>query len=225
VTCIWGHPAGTGDANFDLSSSNVLSGFSTDFLISMGGYHAYARYGPATNVFLERLEAYGIGDVVYANAWQGLRAEDCTFVSKSDCFVDFQRDPSGTNAIAELYNCHFKTEGAGELSNHGIGNGGKGQIRLYGGSVEAKNARYSACVWSPPGTPEGGSIELSGVALTYGTTNAAGRAYAILNESGNNCRIVVRGMLVKVADVAGAIEYDGNILSTNVVEVNSAGGF
>lgn len=216
VTRIYGHPARTGDANFDLSSSNVLSGFSTDFVISLGGYTTYPKYGAATNVFLQNIEAQGVGDVVYLSYWQSITAEDCTFISHSDCFVNFQTDPLGTNAVAELHNCVLKTEGSGVLSNHGLANGGYGQLRMFGGSVEARNAASSACIWSPSGLP-GGSIELSAVALRYSTTNAAGRAYAILNASGTNCHVTVNGMLVNVADVYGPISYVGNLYSTNLV--------
>jgi hypothetical protein len=216
VTRIYGHPTHTGEANFDLSSSNVLSGFSTDFVISLGGYTTYPKYGAATNVFLQNIEAQGVGDVVYLNIWQSITAEDCTFISQSDCFVNFQPYPLGTNAVAELHNCVLKTQGTGILSNHGLANGGYGQIRMFGGSIDARNAASSACVWAPATVP-GGSIELSAVALRYGTTNAAGRAYAILNTSGTNCHITVNGMLVNVADVFGPISYIGNLYSTNLV--------
>jgi hypothetical protein len=216
VTRIYAHPAKTGDANFDLSSSNVLSGFSTDFVISLGGYTTYPKYGSPTNVFLQNIEAQGVGDVVYLSFWQSITAEDCTFISHSDCFVNFQTDSLGTNAVAELHNCVLKTEGSGILSNHGLANGGYGQLRMFGGSIEARNAASSACVWAPGGPP-GGSIELSAVALRYGTTNAAGQAYAILNASGTNCHVTVNGMLVNVADVFGPISYVGNLYSTNLV--------
>jgi hypothetical protein len=216
ITQIYAHPAFTGEANFDLSSSNVLSGFSTDFVISLGGYTTYPKYGAATNVFLQNIEAQGFGDVVYLNYWQGIIAEDCMFISRSDCFVDFQSDSLGTNAVAELHNCVLKTEGIGVLSNHGLVNGGRGQIRMFGGSIEAKNAASSACVWAPGGSP-GATIELSGVALRYSTTNTSGRALAILNESGTNCQITVNGMLVNVADVFGPINYVGNLYSTNLI--------
>ena len=217
VTRIYANPRFTGEANFDLSSSNVLSGFSTDFIISLGGYTTYPIYGPATNVFLQNIEARGIGDVVYLASWHSVVAEDCTFISQSDCFVDFQSGSLGSNAVAELHNCVLKTEGAGILSNHGLANGGRSQIRMFGGSIEAKNAASSACVWAPGGGPTGGSIELSGVALRYGTTNTSGRAYAILNDSGTNCHIIVNGMLVNVNDVYGPITYIGNLYSTNLV--------
>src|SRR5262249_43674802 len=110
VTRIYAHPAFSGEANFDLSSSNVLSGFSTDFVISLGGYGTYPIYGAATNVFLQNIEARGIGDVVYLNFWQSIVAEDCTFNSQSDCFVDFQSASLISNAVAELHNCVLKTE-------------------------------------------------------------------------------------------------------------------
>jgi len=216
VTRIYAHPMHSGDANFDLSSSNVLSGFSTDFVISLGGYNTYPIYGAATNVFLQNIEAHGIGDVVYLTVWQSIVAEDCTFISQSDCFVDFQTGPLGSNAVAELHNCILKTEGIGILSNHGLANGGRSQIRMFGGSIEARNAASTACVWAPGG-PAGGSIELSGVALNYSTTNTSGRAYAILNDSGTNCQIIVNGMLVNVSDVYGPITYVGNLYSTNLV--------
>jgi hypothetical protein len=216
VTRIYANPRFTGEANFDLSSSNVLSGFSTDFIISLGGYTTYPIYGAASNVFLQNIEAQGIGDVVYLNLWQSIIAEDCTFISQSDCFVDFQSGSFGSNAVAELHNCVLKTEGNGTLSNHGIANGGRSQIRMFGGSIEARNAASSACIWAP-GSPPGGSIELSGVALRYGTTNTSGRAYAILNNSGTNCNVVVNGMLVNVNDVYGPITYIGNLYSTNLV--------
>jgi hypothetical protein len=216
VTRIYAHPTSSGQALFDLSSSNVLSGFSTDFVISLGGYNTYPIYGAATNVFLQNIEARGIGDVVYLNFWQSVVAEDCTFISQSDCFVDFQSGSLGAKAVAELHNCILKTEGIGTLSNHGLANGGRSQIRMFGGSIEARNAASSACVWAP-GSPPGGSIELSAVALTYGTTNTSGRAYAILNNSGTNCNIIVNGMLVNVNDVYGPITYVGNLYSTNLV--------
>jgi len=209
ITQIYAHPSFTGQANLDLSSSNVLSGFSTDFVISLGGYTTYPKYGPPTNVFLRNIEAQGVGDVVYLNYWRSVTAEDCTFISQSDCFVDFQTDLAGTNAVAELYNCALKTEGTGTFSNHGLANGGRSQMRMFGGSIEARNAASSACVWVPGGPP-GGSIELSGVALRYGTTNSSGRAYAILNSSGTNCQ-------VNVNDVYGPITYVGNLYSTNLV--------
>jgi hypothetical protein len=148
--------------------------------------------------------------------WHSIVAEDCTFISQSDCFVDFQSGSFGSNAVAELHNCVLKTEGNGTLSNHGIANGGRSQIRMFGGSIEARNAASSACIWAP-GSPPGGSIELSGVALRYGTTNTSGRAYAILNNSGTNCNVVVNGMLVNVNDVYGPITYIGNLYSTNLV--------
>ena len=216
VTQVYAHPSHTGEANFDLSSSNVLSGFSTDFVISLGGYTTYPIYGAPSNVFLQNIEARGVGDVVYLSFWQSIVAEDCTFISQSDCFVDFQKDAFGSNAVAELHNCVLKTEGTGILSNHGLANGGQSQIRMFGGSIEARNAASSVCVWAPGGPP-GGSIELSGVALRYGTTNSSGRAYAILNNSGTNCHIIVNGMLVNVNDVVGPITYIGNLYSTNVV--------
>lgn len=216
ITRIYGHPSFTGEANFDLSSSNVLAGFSTDFVISLGGYTTYPIYGAPSNVFLQNIEAQGKGDVVYLNWWQGITAEDCTFISQSDCFVNFQLDWFGTNAVAELHNCVLKTEGSGILSNHGLANGGRGQIRMFGGSIEARNAASSACVWAPNATP-GGSIELSGVALRYGTTNTSGRAYAILNASGTNCQVTLNGMLVNVGDVFGAISYVGDLYSTNII--------
>jgi len=216
ITRIYAHPSFTGQANLDLSSSNVLSGFSTDFVISLGGYTTYPKYGPPTNVFLRNIEGRGVGDVVYLSHWRSVTAEDCTFISQSDCFVDFQTDPFGTNAVAELYNCVLKTEGTGTFSNHGLANGGRSQMRMFGGSIEARDAASSVCVWAP-GSPPGGSIELSGVALRYGTTNNSGRAYAILNSSGTNCQIVVNGMLVNVNDVYGPITYLGNLYSTNLV--------
>jgi hypothetical protein len=216
ITRIFAHPSSTGQANLDLSSSNVLSGFSTDFVISLGGYNSYPKYGPPTNVFLRNIEAHGVGDVVYLAYWNSVTAEDCTFISQSDCFVDFQADSFGTNAVAELYNCVLKTQGNGAFSNHGLANGGRSQMRMFGGSIEARNAASSACVWAP-GSPPGGSIELSGVALRYGTTNSSGRAYAILNDSGTNCQIIVSGMLINVNDVYGPINYVGNLYSTNLV--------
>jgi len=216
VTKIYAHPASSGEALFDLSSSNVLSGFSTDFVISLGGYSTYPIYGAATNVFLQNIEARGIGDVVYLSFWQSIVAEDCTFISQSDCFVDFQADSLGSNAVAELHNCVLKTEGTGIFSNHGLANGGRSQIRMFGGSIEARDAASTVCVWAPGGPP-GGSIELSGVALRYGTTNTSGHAYAILNNSGTNCHIIVNGMLVNVNDVYGPITYLGNLYSTNLV--------
>jgi hypothetical protein len=223
ITRIDAHPNFSGEANFDLSSSNVLSGFSTDFVISLGGYTTYPIYGAPSNVFLQNIEARGIGDVVYLSFWRSIVAEDCTFISQSDCFVDFQSDPLGSNAVAELHNCVLKTEGSGILSNHGLANGGRSQIRMFGGSIDAQNAASSVCVWAP-GSPPGGSIELSGVALRYGTTNTSGRAYAILNNSGTNCHIIVNGMLVNVNDVYGPIAYVGNLYSTNVIGTAPANG-
>jgi hypothetical protein len=106
----------------------------------------------------------------------------------------------------------------GNLSNHGLVNGGTGQLRMFGGSIEARNAQFSACVWSPAGTPRGGSIEISGVALRYMTTNTTGRAYAILNESSANCRITVKGMLVNLLDVVGPVSFEGNLYATNLFD-------
>jgi hypothetical protein len=221
VTSIYCHPSSSVPAgNLDLSSSNVLSSFTTDFVISVGGYGV--TLGTATNALLENLEVSGISDVIYLQSWQGFTAINCSFTSKSDCFVDFQTDPAGTNAIAELYNCHLKTTGSGILSNHGIVNGGQGQLRMFGGSIEARNTQFSACVWSPRGTAPGGSIEISGVALSYGTTNTAGRAFAILNESGTNCSITVKGMLLKTSDVSGPVIYEGNLYTTNLVDEATA---
>jgi hypothetical protein len=59
--------------------------------------------------------------------------------------------------------------------------------------------------------------ELSGVSLRCATTNAGGLAYAILNESGTNCRVTLKGMLVKAADVSGPASYEGNCAATNLV--------
>jgi hypothetical protein len=217
VTRIYGHPASTGQANLDLGSSNVLSGFTTDFILSLGGYDSGAPgYGPVTNVVLDSIMATGVADVVYLRLWQGFRANDCTFNSQSDCVVDFQTDPVGTNAVAELYNCSLKTRGLGPFSDHGLVCGGRGQLRMFGGSIEAKNSASSICVWAPSTAPPGGSIELSGVSLRYSTTNTAGRAYAIANQSGGNSRITLKGMLVNAADVVGPVSSEGSLPIANL---------
>ena len=92
----------TASGNLNLSSSNVLSSFSTDFVISLGGYWAYPAYGGATNTLLENIEAYGIGDVVYGSWWQAFRAVNCDLNSQSDCFADGQ---NGTRGPMRWRNC------------------------------------------------------------------------------------------------------------------------
>ena len=215
VTCIVG---GLGAGNLNLSSSNVLSSFSTDFVISLGGYAwTYPAYGAATNTLLENIEAFGIGDVIYGSWWQGFRAVNCDFNSRSDCFADAQSGDAGTNAVAELYNCRLVTDcqGLSPSSNHGIASLGRGQIRMFGGSIEARNSDTSACVWASTARP-GASIELSGVSLRCATTNAGGQAWAILNEADANCRITLKGMLVNASEVSGPVNGEGFGLTTNI---------
>ena len=210
VTAVYGHPAYTGDAAFQLTSSNVLSSFTTDFVIGLGGYPgAGSGYG-ATNVLLENLEATGVGDVVYGTMWQGLRAFDCEFTSQSDCFADAQTDDSGTNAVAELYNCRLFG------GWHGIANFGRGQIRMFGGSIEARTSGSGACVFGWDAGRPGATIELSGVSLRHSAISPDGTAYAIHNQSGGNCVITVKGMLVDPAWVSGPVNFEGFGLTTNV---------
>ena len=216
---------GLGAGNLNLSSSNVLSSFSTDFVISLGGYAwTYPTYGAATNTLLENIEAYGIGDVVYGSWWQGFRAVNCDFNSRSDCFADAQSADEGTNAVAELYNCRLITDcqGRSPSSNHGIASLGRGQIRMFGGSIEARNSDHSDCVWANTASP-GASIELSGVSLRCATTNAGGQAWAILNEADTNCRITLKGMLVNAAEVSGPVSGEGFGLTTNLSVIVGGG--
>jgi hypothetical protein len=211
VTCIYGHPAATGQANLDLSTSNVLSSFSTDFVISLGGYNqSYALYGVATNALLENIEATGVGDVVYGNWWQGFRAINCDFNSQSDCFADAQLDDSGTNAAAELYNCRL------QAGWHGIVNFGRGQIRMFGGSIQATISTSGACVGAYDSHRPGASIELCGVSLRNCAAVPGAKSYAILNQSSGNCRVTVKGMLVSPASVYGPVDFEGFGLTTNL---------
>jgi hypothetical protein len=217
VTCIYGPPGLIFAANLDLSSSNVLSSFSTDFIISLGGYSlTYPTYGGTTNALLENIEAYGRGDVVYGAWWQGFRAVNCDFISRSDCFADAQSGDAGTNAVAELYNCRLFTDcqGLSHSSNHGIASLGRGQIRMFGGSIEARNSDESACVLAGGGA--GSSVELSGVSLRYSTTNSGGVALAIY-QINSNCLVNLKGMLVNPADVSGSVAYEGRLPVTNLV--------
>ena len=41
-------------------------------------------------------------------------------------------------------------------------------------------------------------------------------SYAIDNEAGGNCRIIVKGMLVSPAGVSGPVTYEGFGLTTNI---------
>jgi hypothetical protein len=210
VTCLYGSEAGF--ANLDLSSSNILSGFSTDFVMSLGGYaFTVPAYGAATNVLLENIEAYGGSDVVFGTWWQGFRAVNCDFISRSDCFSDGQAgDDAATNAVAELYNCRLIA------GWHGIGNYGRGQIRMFGGSIEARNPDSGACVFAWDSGQAGASIELTGVSLRHATTAAGQPPYAILNQSSGHCTVTVKGMLLNAADVSGAVNYEGFGLTTNI---------
>jgi hypothetical protein len=211
VTCIYGHPAMTGLADLDLSTSNVLSSFSTDFLISLGGYSmCYPAYGATTNALLENLEATGVSDVVYGSWWQGFRAINCDFISQSDCFADAQSGDSGTNAVAELFNCRLQG------GWHGIANFGRGQLRMFGGAIEARNSISGACVLAWDSQRPGASIELSGVSLRYSATDPGGKSYAILNQSSGNCLVTVKGMLVSPAGVYGQVSFEGFGLTTNI---------
>jgi hypothetical protein len=213
ATTVLAHPATTGQANLDLSSSNVLSSFTTDFLISLGGSYsgAYPTYGPATNVLLDSIEARGVGDVVYLQTWQSIRAVNCSFFSHSDCFVDFQSEPIGTNALAELLNCELKSIGPGGLLNNAIVNGGRGQMHVAGGSIEIQNSSEGACVFVPPFAPPGGSVELSGVAFRYSSTNSGWVSRAIANRAGANCRITLKGTFINPLDTAGLVYTDGKV--------------
>jgi hypothetical protein len=211
VTCIYGHPSSTGQADLDLSTSNVLSSFSTDFVISLGGYNqAYPLYGAATNALLESIEATGVGDVVYGNWWQGFRAINCDFTSQSDCFADAQLLDSGTNAVAELYNCRL------QAGWHGVVNFGRGQLRVFGGSIEARISNSGACVGAYDSYRPGASIELCGVSLRNCATVPGATSYAILNQSSGNCRVTVKGMLVSPANVSGPVNFEGFGLTTNI---------
>ena len=87
---------------------------------------------------------------------------------------------------------------------------------MFGGSIEARNADSGACVFAWDAGQPGASIELSGVSLRYSSANTGRRAYAILNQSSGHCTIIVKGMLVKGADVSGAVNCDGFGLSTNI---------
>jgi hypothetical protein len=213
VTCIYAHPSTTGEADLDLSTSNVLSSFSTDFVISLGGYNQWSPvYGAASNALLENLEASGVGDVIYCNWWQGLRAFDCDFNSQSDCLADAQLLDSGTNAVAELYNCRL------QAGWHGIANFGRGQIRMFGGSIQADISTSSsgACVGAFDSHYPGASIELSGVSLRNSAAAAGATSYAIWNQSSGNCRVTVKGTLVNPANVSGAVSFEGFGLTTNI---------
>jgi hypothetical protein len=211
VTCIYGHPAATGDADLDLSTDNVLSSFSTDFVISLGGYNrTYPLYGATTNALLESIEATGVGDVVYANWWQSFRAVNCDFTSQSDCFADAQLLDSGTNAVAELYNCRL------QAGWHGVVNFGRGQIRVFGGSIDARIADLGACAAAYDSQSPGASIELCGVSLRNGTTAPGASSYAILNQSSGNCSVTVKGTLVSPASVSGPVNFEGFGLTTNI---------
>jgi hypothetical protein len=203
---------GLGAGNLNLSSSNVLSSFSTDFVISLGGYAwTYPAYGAATNTLLENIEAYGIGDVIYGSWWQGFRAVNCDFNSRSDCFADAQSADEGTNAVAELYNCRLFA------GWHGIANFGRGQIRMLGGSIEARAGYSGACVYGWDTGQPGASIELSGVSLRCSSADGGVRPYTILNDAGSNCLITLKGMLVNAADVFGEVAYEGNLTATNLL--------
>jgi hypothetical protein len=211
VTCIYGHPAATGQADLDLSSGDVLSSFSTDFLISLGGYSlCYPAYGGATNTLIEGIEATGVGDVVYGSWWQGFRAVDCDFTSQSDCFADAQLDDPGTNAVAEFYNCRMLA------GWHGVANFGRGQLRVFGGAIELSTLGSGACVFGWDSGRPGASIELSGVSLRYSAAGSGGKSYAIANESSGNCVITIKGMLVSPPSVYGSVNFEGFGLTTNV---------
>jgi hypothetical protein len=209
LTRLYGQAVGF--CNLDLSSGNLLSGFSTDFVISLGGYGFTApAYGCATNVVLENLEAFGVSDVVFCTWWQSCRAVNCDFYSVADCFADGQRADEGTNAVAELYNCRMVS------GDHGVALLGRGQIRMYGGSIETTNARVSGCAWAWDTGDTGGSIELTGVALRHPPASASGRSYAVMNESSGHCTITVHGILLAPEDVYGAVNYVGLGLTTNL---------
>jgi hypothetical protein len=209
VTCIYGAEAGF--ANFDLSTSNVLSDFSTDFIISLGGYaFTSPAYGGSTNALLENIEAYGHSDVVFGTRWQGFRAVNCDFTSWADCFADGQTEDIGTNAVAELSNCRLAA------GWHVLANYGRSQIRVFGGSIEATSTDSSACVFALDTGKAGASIELNAVSLRCPPAGAHGRSYAIENESSGHCAITARGMLLKGADVSGDVTYEGFGLTTNL---------
>jgi len=209
VTCLYG--AQSGFANLDLSSSNVLSGFSTDFIISLGGYaFTFPAYGGPTNTLLENVEAYGGGDVVFGTCWQGFRAVNCDFISRGDCFADGQLWDAGTNAVAELYNCRLVG------GWHVIGHYGRGQIRMFGGSIEATSASSSTCVFAWDSGRAGASIELNGVSLRHPPADAGGQSYAIVNESSGHCTVTVKGMLLDPGDVYGSVNFTGFGPTTNL---------
>ena len=129
---------------------------------------SYPIYGRAGDALLENIEASGVGDVIYCSYWNGLRAVNCDLTSQSDCLADAQLDDSGTNAVAELYNCRLLA------GWHGVANFGRGQIRVFGGAIEARNSSFGACVFGWDSRRPGASIELSGVSLRYSAT-ATGR--------------------------------------------------
>jgi hypothetical protein len=211
VTCIYGHPAATGDADLDLSTSNVLSSFSTDFVISLGGYNqVYPAYGATTNAFLENIEATGVGDVIYANWWRGFRAINCDFTSKSDCFADAQLVDSGTNAVAELYNCRL------QAGWHGVVSFGRGQIRVFGGLIDARISTSGACAAAYDSHYPGASIELCSVALRNRALRPGAQSYAVLNQSSGNCSVTVKGTLVSPSNVSGPVTFEGFGLTTNI---------
>jgi len=209
VTCLYGAQAGF--SNLDLSTSNVLSGFSTDFVISLGGYFSnYPDYGGPTNTLLENLEAYGGSDVVFGTWWQGFRAVNCDFISRADCFADGQLDDTGTNAVAELYNCRLVG------GWHVLANYGRSQIRMFGGSIELTTPEAGACVLAWDSGRPGASIELTGVSLRHPPAKGSDRAYAILNSSSGHCSVTVKGMLLDPGDVSGPVNYTGFGLTTNI---------
>lgn len=209
VTCLYGSKAGF--ANLDLSRSNLLSSFSTDFIISLGGYAFTApAYGPSSDALLENIEAYGVSDVVFGTWWQGFRAVNCDLTSQSDCFADGQLGDTGTNAVAELYNCRLIA------GWHTVANYGRSQIRVVGGSIEVTNPDSCACVFAWNTGMPGASIELSSVALRVPPATESGRSWAIKNESSGNCTVTVKGMLLDAADVYGPVTYTGFGLTTNI---------
>jgi hypothetical protein len=198
-------------AALDLSQSNVLSDFTTDFLICLGGYSfTYPPYGPSSDARLENIEASGVGDVVFASMWQGFRAANCEFTALADCFADGQLDDAGTNAVAELYNCRL----AGGW--HALANYGRSQIRVFGGLIQDTTVSNSACVFAWDSGRPGASIELTGVSLRHPPPSENGPTYAIANQSAGNCTVTVKGMLLDAADVFGPVNYTGLGLTTNL---------
>jgi hypothetical protein len=200
-----------GAGNLDLSQSNLISDFSTDFLLSVGGYsYTYPAYGESRDARLENIEAYGQSDVVFCSWWQGFRAVNCDFYGAADCFADGQLCDTGTNAIAELYNCRL-TAGWHALANYG-----RSQIRMVGGSIEDTAPTNSACVFAWDSGRPGASIELTGVSLRHPPPGSGGQTYAIVNKSVGHCTVTAKGMLLDPADVDGPVNYDGFGLTTNV---------